>query len=361
MTANPLLGAVLHAVGAAAAAFCFLPQQKLKGWSWQSYWLSQATVGWLIAPLVGAWLTIPHLSEVLQEAPRGAMLITFLLGAAYGIGGTAFGLAIRHLGYSLTYAIAIGLSCILGTLAGPILRGELGEIFGQVGAYWVMGGIGIGLFGTMLCGLAGRWKEIELSPEEQSSFNLPKGLMLSMVAGILSAVYGIAINDTAAPITKIAADHGAGHWQTNIAYVFANTGTFLTASLYALWLGKKEKTLHELTGSQGSSSIALLANYGLAALTGLLWYSQFLFYGLAHVRMGQFKFSSWAFHMTMLILFSSLAGVVMREWSNCQRRTRRAILGALAVLVGSVLMIAYGNYSAEQARASAEVTDSLKE
>ncbi len=349
MIANPLLGAVLHAVGAAAATFCFMPQQKLKAWSWQTYWVSQATVGWLIAPLLGAWLTIPELSQVLQEAPRGAMLLTFTLGAAYGIGGTAFGLAIRHIGYSLTYAIAIGLSCILGTLAGPILRGELGKLFGQVGAYWVMGGIAIGLIGTMLCGLAGRWKEVELASEEKTSFNLPKGLMLSVVAGVLSAVYGIAINDTAAPITKIAAEHGAGYWQTNIAYVFANTGTFLTAALYALWLGRKEKTLGEFTGGEGSSVGSLIANYGLAALTGLLWYSQFLFYGIAHVRMGRFQFSSWAIHMTMLILFSSVAGLVMREWSGCQRRTRWVIFVALAILVGSVLMIAYGNYAAEQA------------
>ncbi len=356
MTPNPLLGAALHAVGAAAAAFCFMPQQKLKGWSWQTYWLSQAAIGWLIAPLLGAWLTIPHLDQVLAEAPRSAMLLTFLLGAAYGIGGTAFGLAIRYVGYSLTYAIAIGISCILGTLAGPILRGELGKIFGQVGSYWVLGGMAIGLFGTMLCGLAGRWKEVELTPgEEQSSFNLPKGLALSVIAGVLSSVYGIAINDTAAPITKIAAEHGAGHWQTNIAYVFANTGTFLTAALYALWLGRKEKTLHEFSSAQTSTKSTLLANYALAMLTGLLWYSQFLFYGLAHVRMGQFQFSSWAIHMTMLILFSSLAGVVMSEWHGCRSRTRWAINGALIILVASVLMIAYGNYAAEPTNQSAAV------
>ena len=101
---NPLLGAGLHAVGAMAAAFCYMPQQKLRGWSWQTYWLSQALVCWVVAPIVGVILTIPHLTEVLHEAPKDAMLITFTLGVAYGIGGTAFGLAIRHIGYSLTYA-----------------------------------------------------------------------------------------------------------------------------------------------------------------------------------------------------------------------------------------------------------------
>ena len=88
-------------------------------------------------------------------------------------------------------------------------------------------------------------------------------------------------------------------------------------------------------------------NYLLALLTGCLWYSQFLFYGLAHVRMGQLKFSSWAIHMTMLILISSLAGVAMREWSGCRARTKLAIVAALTVLIAAVLMLTYGNFVAE--------------
>ena len=37
-------------------------------------------------PIIGAALTIPHLATVLREAPKDAMLHSFLLGAAYGIG-----------------------------------------------------------------------------------------------------------------------------------------------------------------------------------------------------------------------------------------------------------------------------------
>ncbi len=57
-------------------------------------------------------------------------------------------------------------------------------------------------------------------------------------------------------------------------------------------------------------------NYAMALLTGCLWYSQFLFYGLGHVRMGEFEFSSWAIHMIMLILFSSLTGIVLKRMAR---------------------------------------------
>jgi L-rhamnose-H+ transport protein len=281
------------------------------------------------------------------------MIITFLLGVAYGVGGTAFGLAIKHIGYSLTYAIAIGISCVLGTLTGPLLSGALGELLDKPGSEWVMIGVFVGAVGTLLCGLAGRLKEVELQAEEgkAQTFALGKGLTLCLIAGVLSAIYGIAINDTGRPIADVAAEFGAGHWQTNVVYIFANTGAFVTTSIYVLWLGIKQKTLGEFIRANDASPGALPLNYLLAILTGCLWYSQFLFYGLGHVRMGLFEFSSWALHMIMLILISSLAGIAMREWHGRSRRTRAAILAALCVLVVAVLMLTYGNYLGEVAAA----------
>jgi L-rhamnose-H+ transport protein len=113
ITSNPILGVLFHAVGALSAALCYTPQKATRRWSWQTYWLAQASVCWLILPVLGAWLTIPDLVQLLKQSPASAMRNAFLLGACYGIGGTAFGLAIKHLGFSLTYAIAIGICCVL--------------------------------------------------------------------------------------------------------------------------------------------------------------------------------------------------------------------------------------------------------
>ena len=346
---NPLLGTVLHGFGAVCAALCYTPQQKLRGWTWQTYWLSQAAVCWFLGPIVGALLTIPDIGAVLRQAPRQAMISTFLLGAVYGIGGTAFGLAIRHIGYSLTYAIAIGISCVLGTLTGPILKGTLMKTLDKPGAGWVLAGIAVGTVGMALCGLAGRLKELDLRKDRGAGphFSFAKGLPLCLLAGVLSAVYGIAINDAGKPIALAAADHGAGYWQTNIVYVFANSGAFLTTAVYTLYLGITRKTMKEFTRLESGPASRLVANYLLALLTGCLWYSQFLFYGLGHVRMGQFKFSSWAIHMIMLILFSNAAGMAMREWLGCRRKTHGAIVVALLVLVAAVLVLTYGNYLGE--------------
>jgi L-rhamnose-H+ transport protein len=338
-------GVMFHAIGASSAALCYTPQRKVVRWSWQTYWLAQAFVCWLLLPIVIGWLTIPHITSVLSEAPSSVMIKTFLMGAAYGIGGTAFGIAIRYVGFSLTYAISVGISCVFGTLLPPIVQGQLGKIMSQQGSQWLLSGIVLGALGIVLCGVAGRWKEIQLNKNfTGGSFSLSKGLPICILSGLLSAVYGFSISE-GQPLADIAAKYGAGNFQGNVVYIFSNSGAFLSTMLYCLYLHKKKNTFGEYAGTvHNEKNKNLSLNYLLAALTGCLWYGQFFFYGLGHVRMGTYKFSSWAIHMIMLVLFSALAGIALKEWVKINAATTRMLVVALTVLVAAVLFLAYGNY-----------------
>ena len=365
-----IIGVLFHAVGACCAALCYTPQKRVSGWSWETYWLTQATVCWLLLPLLGAWLLIPHLSEVLASTPAPVMWKVFGLGAAYGIGGTAFGIAIRYIGYSLTYAVSVGLSCVIGTLLPPLVHGELLHVFQQPGAWFIGWGVGMGAFGIALCGAAGRYKEVSLAgalsrgsasgsetaahveaavyvdavgpesgrPSVRPRFDLAKGLPLCLLAGILSAVYGFAI-DQGQPIADIAARYGAGNFQGEVIYIFSNSGAFATTLLYCIYLHVKHRSFGEYARPG-----ALKLNFLLAGLTGCLWYGQFFFYALGHIRMGSYKFTSWAIHMTMLVLFSALTGLALKEWTGAGRVARKTLGWALGVLVAAILLLCYGNY-----------------
>ena len=333
-----------HAVGASSAALCYTPQKKLVNWSWQTYWLAQAFICWLVLPVVIAFITIPQLLIVLQEAPSSAMQKSFLLGMAYGIGGTAFGIAIRYVGFSLTYAIAVGISCVLGTLLPPLVNGSLSDVLKSNGAAFLISGVVMGALGIALCGVAGRSKEKDLDNDnnDKTLFSLAKGLPLCLLAGVLSALYGFSL-DQGRPIADVALAHGAGNFKTNAIYIFSNTGAFVTTTIYCLYLHTKQKTFAEYTDQPRQSSQRIF-NYLLAILTGILWYGQFFFYGLGTVRMGKYEYTSWAIHMIMLVLFSSIAGLVMKEWKNCSTKTIRLLIIALIVLITAVLLLAYGNY-----------------
>jgi len=351
VTSNPLLGVTMHAVGAFFAATCYTPQKQVKRWSWQTYWLTQAAFCWFLLPILGAMLTIPDLKAVLREAPGSAMWNSFLLGAAYGIGGTAFGISIRYIGFSLTYSIAVGLSSVLGTLIPPLVKGTLAATLSKTGAGWVIAGIVVGTAGIALTGLAGRLKEVDLTRQEgKGEFSLAKGLALSLLAGVLSAVYGFAL-EAGEPIADVASAHGAGVFRGNVVYIFSNSGAFLTTAIYCLYLHARHRTLSELVElPAGSEEARLPVNFLMALSTGLLWYGQFFFYNLGHVRMGHYKFTSWAIHMIMLVLFSNLVGIALREWRRCRRLTDVTINFALLVLVAAVLLLTYGNYLGDLAK-----------
>ena len=37
--AHPFLGVLLHAIGGLAAASFYIPYKRVRGWSWEAYWL----------------------------------------------------------------------------------------------------------------------------------------------------------------------------------------------------------------------------------------------------------------------------------------------------------------------------------
>lgn len=342
---NPVLGTALHAIGATSAALCYSPQRYLHKWSWQTYWLFQAFMCWCVLPWVFAVFTIPELGAVLAKAPRDAMLESYLLGAFYGVGGIAFGVSIRYIGYSLTYAVAIGVSCVLGTFLNPILDGQLGAALAEPGSSYVVGGVLLGAATMVLTGLSGLRRERELAGEAAGmKFNARIGLPICLLAGALSAVYSLALA-AGQPVADVAAQHGAGHYEGNVIYLFANTGAFTTTLAYAGGLAFRHRTWGEFARTADSTGLA--RNYALGFATGLMWYLQFFFYGLGHVRMGSLKFSSWAIHMIMLILFSAGFGMLIGEWRRCRPSTKFLVAASIALLLAAVGLISRGNYLAD--------------
>ncbi|HWT81275.1 MAG TPA: L-rhamnose/proton symporter RhaT, partial [Candidatus Methylomirabilis sp.] len=93
----------------------------------------------------------------------------------------------------------------------------------------------------------------------------------------------------------------------------------------------------------GSDRVPLFWNYVFCALAGTTWYFQFFFYTMGETQMGKFKFSSWTLHMASIMIFSTLWGIAMREWTGTSRHTKRLVALTLLVLIASTVIIGYGN------------------
>lgn len=348
ITPNPITGTGLHALGGISASTCYLPNHKTKNWSWGTFWIVQACFAWLIMPLVIGYFTVPDFFQILVNAPAKPFWTAFFLGAVYGFGGMSFGLAIGHIGYSLTYTIAIGISAVVGTIIPLSVFGGLYEYFSKPGGDIVLIGMIVSVLGVAMCGWAGFKKEKDLSSLEGQTikFSMFTGLILAIIAGILSGVFNVSL-EAGQPIADIAAEHGAGHFEGNAKLVVSTSGCLLVNLIWFIILGIKQKTLKEFTSKSGISSGVMTRNFIWSAFAGTLWCFQFFFYGLGHVYMGHFQFASWVLHMSMLIFFSYIVGVIMKEWKNVRRITYITLIIALITLIISFIITAYGSVVGE--------------
>lgn len=340
MTPNPIAGIGLHAVGAGSAATCYLPYHKTKKWSWVSYWLVQSLFAWILVPSLIAILTIPDFSEVIRESPKEVIWITFSLGALYGFGGMSFGWATRYIGYSLTYSISIGLSAVFGTILPLAIQGNLLHYFQQAGGMIILVGMIVAVTGVGLCGLAGFRKEKEIN--KNTSFKMATGLILAIVAGLLSGVFNLSL-EHGQPISDIAKAHGAGIFEDNAKLIIATSGCFVVNFIWFVILFFKEKRIKEFVPKNYEKKNSLTKNLLWSALGGTMWCFQFFFYGLGHVEMGRFQFASWVIHMSMLIFFSFLVGISMKEWKNVSSKTYTILIIAMLTLFVSFCILSYGS------------------
>lgn len=76
---NPILGILLHAVGGFAAGSFYLPLKKVKEWAWESYWLVNGFVSWMLMPWIVATLTVPQLLSLLGGSVWDDPFLTLLL------------------------------------------------------------------------------------------------------------------------------------------------------------------------------------------------------------------------------------------------------------------------------------------
>lgn len=345
MTASPMLGVLLHAIGGLAAASFYLPFRKVRVWAWESYWLAGGFFSWIVAPITAAFLLNPDLRAVYAGAPLKNILLTYFFGVLWGVGGLTFGLTMRYLGLSLGYALALGFCAAFGTIIPPLFLGHFYELLQNAAGLTVLGGVGVCLAGIAVCGLAGMRKERELSDAQKADtvreFNFLKGVWIAVLAGVMSACMAFAF-EAGKPILDAAQTAGTPSTFCNTpVLVVALLGGFTTNCLWCLYLNFHNGTFRDYTNAEGGH---LGLNYLFCALAGVTWYFQFFFYGMGTTMMGQYDFSSWTLHMAFIIVFSNLWGIALREWRGTSRTTYTVIVSGILILILSTFIVGYGNY-----------------
>jgi L-rhamnose-H+ transport protein len=276
----------------------------------------------------------------------------------------------RYLGLSLGMAVALGYCAVFGTLMPPIFHGEfMSKVLGTNSGLIILLGVAVCLCGIAIAGLAGRSKEKEMTDEQKKAtikeFSFRKGILVATFSGVMSASFAYGL-DAATPIAEISMRHGTFPlWAGLPKLCVVLLGGFTTNFIWCAILNFRNRTGYQYfsrtlradaagggapsNGSgttAGDARVPMLRNYSLSALAGVVWYMQFFFYTMGESQMGQYKFSSWTIHMASIIIFSSLWGIGLKEWSGTRLSTRRTLFAGLATLILSTAIVGYGNYLA---------------
>ena len=329
-----IIGLIIIAIGSFCQSSSYVPINKVKDWSWESFWLTQGVFAWILFPLLGAMLAVPEGSSLgaILTADTAAAGKAVFYGVLWGVGGLTFGLSMRYLGVALGQSIALGTCAGFGTLFPAIFAGT--DLFHGQGLTLLIG-VCITLAGISVIGYAGSLRAQNMTEEEKKAaikdFALTKGLLVALLAGVMSACFALGL-DAGKPLSVAGVNP---LFETLPATLMVTLGGFITNAVYCLYQNAKNKTFSDY-GKKG----VLTNNILFCALAGVLWYCQFFGLGL-----GKSFFApdsvimafSWCILMALNVLFSNVWGILLKEWKGCNTKTVTVLTIGLLILIFSLV------------------------
>ena len=337
-----LIGLLIIAIGAFCQSSSYVPINKVKSWSWETYWIVQGVFAWLVFPLIGAMLAVPA-GHTLWELFAGCnpfnLWMTMLFGVLWGIGGLTFGLSMRYLGVALGQSIALGTCAALGTVMGPVLLNiffpELDPLSALTAS--VIIGVVVTMIGIAVIGIAGSMKSSMLTEDQKKEavkdFNFPKGLAIALLAGFMSGCFNVGL--------EFGADINFGEltpaiYRTLPATLLVTVGGFATNVVYCLVQNARNNSW----GDYAKGSV-WLNNLLFCALAGALWYSQFFGLSLGKGFLTEsptLMTLSFCILMALNVVFSNVWGIILKEWKGCSRATIITLLTGILILIISCFL-----------------------
>ena len=320
-----LIGILIIAIGAFCQSSSYVPINKIKEWSWESFWMVQGLFAWLVFPIIGALLAVPcgeSLTALYASDPKAALL-TIFFGVLWGVGGLTFGLSMRYLGIALGQSIALGTCAALGTILTPIFTGNTSSL-----TMPVIVGVIVTVIGITIIGIAGS-KKPSSGSDTVKEFNFAKGIGVALLAGFMSACFSIGLGFG----EKFFFPETKEIFRTLPATLLVTIGGFLTNACYCFYQNTKNKTWSDY--KKGS---LYLNNVLFCALAGLLWYSQFFGLSLGKGFLTESPVLiafSWCILMALNVTFSNVWGIILKEWKGTSRKAIIILIIGLAVLIFS--------------------------
>lgn len=318
------------------------PMKLMRKFQFEHWWFIAMVIGLVIAPWLVTLTLCPHVWDAYRTIDPSTLIKANVFALLWGIANILCGLCFVRIGIALTGGILTGLGVSVGVTLPMIIKGSglfkgapnLGSPAGKA----VLAGVVLMLVGVVVAALAGFGRDRILKKNDQPrSGSFLGGLIMVVVAGILSAGISFAFVYSQGPVVLAMKSRGARDIPANFAvWAIGLLGGALINVTYPAYLMTKNNSWGVLCESWRELALAIFI--GINFIVGIaLMGKGMLLLGPLGASVG------FGVQQAMQMLGSQTAGFATGEWRGIPGKPRHQLYVAIVVLIVAAAVMAYGN------------------
>lgn len=323
------------------------PIKKIKELHFEQYLFVFMFTGIIVYPWVVVFFNVADILTVIRKVGWEPLIISNLLSVSWGVANILFLICVVRIGAALSGAILSAVGISVGVLIPMIFKGSglfrnSPGIFSTQG-YIILYGLVVILIGVFFVSMAGFGREKKLRKQseqvkaDQASGRFINGLLLVVLAGILSCGISLAFVYVQGPVIEAVMKQGAGDITANFTvWALGMFGGGLVNIAYALSLMAKNNSWSKMFARKDEIV------YG--SVIGLQFIVSIILLGKGMILLGVIGASiGFAIQQSMQIVGNQIVGFVGNEWKGVTGQPRKTMYLGITIILIAVVILAYSN------------------
>lgn len=345
MSTTQLIGVFVVAGAGLLMGGGIWPMKLMRKYQFEHWWFIGMLLGLIVLPWTITLLFCHDPFEAYSQVKPMVLVRSNLFALGWGIANVLCGLCFIRIGVALTGAILTGVGVSLGVTLPMVFKGsgifsDAKDITSPAGIT-VLIGVAIMVVGVCIVSLAGFGRDRALKKQEEKHGSFLGGLIMTVIAGLLSCGMMLAFVYSQGPIIDAMKANGAGDIPANFSvWAVGLMGGALVNIIFPIYLMTKNKSWGVLLESRGELLLSLIIGAEFCASVALA--------GKGALLLGTLGASvGFGIQQAMQMLGGQGVGFISGEWRGVTGKPRYQMYSAIAILIIAAIVMAYGNNLAQ--------------
>jgi L-rhamnose-H+ transport protein len=341
MNTTSILGILAVALAGLVIGSGAWPMKLMKKFQFEHWFFVGMVTGLIVIPWAVTLAFCPNAFAAYATVPIKTLIAGNLCAAGWGVANILCGLCFVRIGMALTGAILTGLGVSIGVTLPMIVKGsglfqDAANLTSPAGLT-VLAGVAVMLVGVVFAALAGFGRDRVLQKQEQRTGSFLGGLIMTIIAGVLSCGMSLSFVYSQGPIVEAMKKQGASDIPATFAvWAVGLLGGSLLNVIYPAYLMTKRRSWCVL--GENWKEVALSLIIGLNMALGVI------LMGKGMVMLGALGASvGFGIQQASQMLGGQGVGFISGEWKGVFGTPRVRMYAAIGVLIIAALVMAYGN------------------